>query len=73
MHCARFSGKGFGVCKRASESRRSVWLINSASSPGCPTIVPCTARGGFSLLEDLIDTVFTACREKDIPIISSAV
>lgn len=73
MHCSRFSGKGFVVCKRASESRRSVWLINSASSLGCPAIVPRTARGSFSLLEDLIDTVFIACREKDIPIISSAV
>lgn len=47
MHCARFSGKGFVVCKRASESRRLVWLINSASSPGCPAIVPRTAAGQF--------------------------
>lgn len=41
VHCAlcNVSGKGFVVCKRASESRCSVWLINSVSSLGCPTVV----------------------------------
>lgn len=41
VHCAlcSVSGKGFAVCKRASEPRCSVWLINSVSSLGCPTIV----------------------------------
>lgn len=41
VHCALcyVSGKGFMVCKRASESRCSVWLINSVSVLGCPTIV----------------------------------
>lgn len=34
------SAKGFAVCKRASESHFSVWLINSVSSPGCPHNCP---------------------------------
>lgn len=41
-HCVlcKVSGKGFVVCKRAPESRWTVWLINSVSSLGCPAIVP---------------------------------
>lgn len=35
----KVSGKGFVVCKRASVSRCSVWLINCVSSLGCPAIV----------------------------------
>lgn len=41
LHCALcdVSGKGFVVCKRASESCCLVCLINLVSSLGCPTVV----------------------------------
>lgn len=41
LHCAlcNVSGKGFMVCKRASEPCCLVGLINSVSSLGCPTDV----------------------------------